>query len=256
MHYGHATITDPAPPPLTPPQAPQLYFRSYPGCSDQVRHVRAFLREVLAGLPRADDAVPIGSELAANACLHSRSGVPGGAFTVSVEIRDCDHLLVAVEDDGGQWTPSMDAVVPEHGLDLVQAIVGPGQWGVGGDDARRVVWARLRWPGTGCFDQPMTAQESAMPAFSVDDDDLADLQALAGELTARGLSAQLTTPDGRLPHLSAQAPEAPVLAERIYAQAGWFFWPAAERIATCDDLAGAAEAIIAVVRPSSGVSDA
>ena len=33
------------------------YVRSYPGRADQVRQVRAFLREALAGWPRADDVV-------------------------------------------------------------------------------------------------------------------------------------------------------------------------------------------------------
>src|SRR6202034_712608 len=39
------------------------YVRSYPGTLDQVRLVRAFLREALKGCPRADDAVAVGSEL-------------------------------------------------------------------------------------------------------------------------------------------------------------------------------------------------
>jgi hypothetical protein len=94
-----------------------------------VRQVRGFLRKVLAGRPRADDAVTVGSELAANACLHSRSGLPGGVFTVQAEVSEGDHLYVAVLDDGGPWQPPAHEVEPRHGLDLVRALAGARELG-------------------------------------------------------------------------------------------------------------------------------
>jgi hypothetical protein len=140
---------------LTPPSLTSesswllRYMRSFPGRCDQVREVRGFLREVLAGRPRADDAVLVGSELAANACLHSRSGLPGGAFTVRADVSEGDHLYVAVQDDGGPWQPCAHEGEPGHGLDLVQALAGRGNWGVDGDYDGHLVWAKLRCPGTG-----------------------------------------------------------------------------------------------------------
>lgn len=125
------------------------YARSYPGRPDQVRAVRSFLREVLAPWPRADDAVAVGSELAANASVHSRSGVPGGVFTVRAEVSEGQYLHIAVTDDGGSWDPAGSSVLPGHGLDVVQAIAGPANWGLSGGYAGRVVWARLCWPASG-----------------------------------------------------------------------------------------------------------
>jgi serine/threonine-protein kinase RsbW len=124
------------------------YARSFPGSCDQVRQVRGFLRKVLAGRPRADDAVTVGSELAANACLHSRSGLPGGVFTVQAEVSEGDHLYVAVLDDGGPWQPPAHEVEPRHGLDLVRALAGRGNWGIDGGYDGHLVWAKLGWPGT------------------------------------------------------------------------------------------------------------
>lgn len=240
---------------LTPESARLLrYARSYPGRPDQVREVRAFLREVLAGWPRADDAVALASELAANACLHSRSGVPGGVFTLRAEVSEGDCLYVAVEDQGGPWDLRACAVLPEHGLDLVQAIAGPGEWGITGGAAGRVVWARLAWPGSGQLVSDPIKPEATMPIRPAADDTTAELEKLALELAARGVSGQLVTPEGRLPYLDVHATEA--LRERIYAQGDWYFWPHAERIAACDDLASAADTIARVLRAGGGLPGA
>lgn len=132
------------------------YRRSYPGRCDQVRHVRAFLRDALADCPRADDAIAVASELAANACLHSMSGAPGGVFTVRAEVSEDDHLYIAVEDQGGAWDVRSCELLPQHGLELVQAMVGPGNWGIAGDAAGRLVWARLTWPADDRLDRALT----------------------------------------------------------------------------------------------------
>ncbi|MGH3158816.1 MAG: ATP-binding protein [Streptosporangiaceae bacterium] len=220
------------------------YARSYPGRRDQVRQVRTFLRAVMAGLPRADDAVTVGSELAANSCLHSRSGLPGATFTVRAEVSEGDYLYVAVEDDGGPWQPRSCDVVPEHGLDLVKAIAGPSGWGISGDYSSRTVWARLCWPGAGHqADQPI--QTDAEPAWT--EDEITELGMLAGELAvalaARGLGADIASRADRLPYLAVYAPDTPELTERVYPQADWWFWPTAERIAASDDVGTAADVI-------------
>jgi transcriptional regulator with XRE-family HTH domain len=87
------------------------WSRVFPGRADQVREARAFLRAILADCPVADAALLVCSELAANSVQHSRSGQPGGTFTVSAEIRPGAGVWVEVQDDGaggqhGNRTPA------------------------------------------------------------------------------------------------------------------------------------------------------
>ena len=113
---------------------------TYPGRADQVRDVRRAVASYLAGCPAADDAVLIASELAANAILHSRSRTEH--FTVRAELYP-DHVRVEAEDLGGPWRRRQPDGRP-HGLDVVQALTGPGGWGVETTtDGGRVVWACL-----------------------------------------------------------------------------------------------------------------
>jgi len=77
---------------------------------------------------------------------------------------------------------------------------------------------------------------------------LARLKGLAEVLVHRGLRARLMTPPGRVPSLHVVNPTASALAEDIYAGRGqdglwWFWWSWAERIATGEDLEGAAAMI-------------
>jgi serine/threonine-protein kinase RsbW len=136
------------------------FVRSFPGERGQVRLVRAAAAPLLEGCPAADDAVLITSELAANAAVHSRSAVPGGLFTVRIEVHDGDYVWIEVEDQGGRWSPGgLDDGCP-HGLDLVDALAGSGNWGIDGDDLGRAVWARLDLAGaltTGAPAQPYSA---------------------------------------------------------------------------------------------------
>jgi hypothetical protein len=77
---------------------------------------------------------------------------------------------------------------------------------------------------------------------------LARLEGLAEVLAHRGLRARLMTPPGRVPSLHVVNPTASALAEDVYAGRGqdglwWFWWSWAERIATGEDLEGAAAMI-------------
>ena len=220
MHEGDAAVAS-----VTCEVAPGSawllrYVRSYPGARDQVRQVRAFLREVLAGCPRAGDAVTLGSEFGANAVLHSRSGVPGGLFTVRVEVSEGAYIWIAVEDDGGSWQARACQVQSGHGLDLVQAIAGPGNWGVTGNASGRQVWARLGWPGTERLERTLTTAEVPVLAHPGDDEGLPELAKLAAELSARGYQAQLAAGPARAPHLAVNDIGALARPQRIYARAG------------------------------------
>ena len=122
------------------PTAATCYTGIYPGRADQVHHVRRAVAKHLVGCPAADDATLILSELAANAIVHSASR--GQFFTVRAEVFP-GYVWVAAEDLGGPWCRRQADDRP-HGLDVVEALTGPGGWGVettiGGG---RVVWARL-----------------------------------------------------------------------------------------------------------------
>jgi two-component sensor histidine kinase len=131
-----------------PPDAASFH-RTYPGTADQVRQVREDLAAFTEGFPLADDLVLMASELATNALVHSRSGKPGGTFTVRAEIRAGDFARLEVEDQGGEWTgqqPDDD----EHGrgLAIVAALAGDGNWTIedGNTPGTRVIWAWLNWP--------------------------------------------------------------------------------------------------------------
>ena len=77
---------------------------------------------------------------------------------------------------------------------------------------------------------------------------LARLEGLADVLVHRGLRARLMTPPGRVPSLHVVNPSASALAEDVYAGRGqdgrWGGgWSWAERIASGEDLQGAATMI-------------
>jgi serine/threonine-protein kinase RsbW len=130
------------------PAAQALAMRTacatYPGAIERIRAVRADLRALLGDCPMADDVILCASELAANAAIHSRSCLPGGTFTVRAALSPGDYAWVEVEDSGGPWTAVISDPTGRHGLDIVRALAS--DWGIGGNDTARTVWARLNWP--------------------------------------------------------------------------------------------------------------
>jgi hypothetical protein len=77
---------------------------------------------------------------ARHAVLHS--GSRGQSFTVRAEIHR-GYLRIEVEDLGGPWNPRPRDTGRPHGLDVIDALIGPDNWGVDGNQAGRVVWCRL-----------------------------------------------------------------------------------------------------------------
>lgn len=114
---------------------------TFPAEPGQVRHARAALAGWLGGWSRADEAILVASEFAANAVLHSASR-DGGIFTLRAEIGP-DRLRIEVSDAGGPWHDRPRDDDRPHGFDLVAALAGPGNWGIDGDDRGRTAWARL-----------------------------------------------------------------------------------------------------------------
>jgi anti-sigma regulatory factor (Ser/Thr protein kinase) len=123
-------------------QAGTRYTGTFHGRAEEVSRVRREVAGYLGRCPVADDLVFLASELAANAILHTQSR--GSTFTVRCHASP-GQARIEVEDLGGPWRPRTPGDRP-HGLDIVQALTGPDQWGTqptatGG----RTVWARLTW---------------------------------------------------------------------------------------------------------------
>jgi anti-sigma regulatory factor (Ser/Thr protein kinase) len=107
----------------------------------QVGHARRALAQALDGHPAADTASLIASEFATNAVLHSASG-HGGKFSLAVEICE-DYVWIGVVDGGGPWNRTRHRDGRPHGFDVVEALIGPSNWGIDGDDGGRIAWARI-----------------------------------------------------------------------------------------------------------------
>lgn len=119
--------------------------RLFPGRAEHITNVRWYLAELLGGCPLAEEAILCGSELAANAAIHSRSSQPGGHFAVRAHVCPGEYIRIEVGDQGGPWIESRHADDHPHGLDLVKTLAGDGNWGVGGGPGGRVAWVRLSY---------------------------------------------------------------------------------------------------------------
>lgn len=122
------------------------YDRAFPALPHQARQARMYLASLLVDCPAADDAILCLSELVSNCILHSASQLPGGMFTVRVEIRDGAYVLIEVRDNGGPWHRRPTGDDRPHGLAIVANLaIGSG---VGGSAATGwVTWARIDWHG-------------------------------------------------------------------------------------------------------------
>jgi anti-sigma regulatory factor (Ser/Thr protein kinase) len=123
-------------------QAATGYTGVFCGRPDQVSRARHAIARHLAGHPASDDAALIISELAANAVLHTRSA--GQFFTVRAKLSEAS-LRLEVEDLGGPGKPAPRDATRPHGLDVIQALTGQGNWGTDGDSTGRITWAMLTW---------------------------------------------------------------------------------------------------------------
>lgn len=109
--------------PEIPAGGPEQVFA---GRSDQVRAVRAFVREALADHPAVGDAVLVASELATNAVRHTLSGLEGGSFIVRLAKVSATHAAVLVTDQGSSEAPLVRAASDDEesgrGLAVVKSV--------------------------------------------------------------------------------------------------------------------------------------
>ena len=119
------------------------YTGTFLGRAEEVSRVRREVARHLADCPAADEAVLVASELGTNSVLHSRSR--GGSFTIRVQLR-AGQVRVECHDAGGPWRRRHRDDDRPHGLAVVEALTGPGGWGVQATgDGGRLVWATLSW---------------------------------------------------------------------------------------------------------------
>ncbi|MGH3282825.1 MAG: ATP-binding protein [Trebonia sp.] len=131
--------------PRSPAAANFTWKRDFPAVPEQAGEARRFLGGILDGSPAAADAVLCLSELAANACLHSRSRESGGSFTVRAHLNG-SALRVEVTDAGGPWTWS-DYPDEQHGRGLLIVAQLALGWGRTGDAASGwTVWYEMACP--------------------------------------------------------------------------------------------------------------
>jgi hypothetical protein len=129
---------------LAPPAPARTWTATYPGTPTQLACVRVELRARLADCPVADDVTALVSELAANA-LHSRSGQPGGTFTVGLSHHPGDHVRATVTDQGSGWDCDLTAPANSpHGLYLLQVL--STRCGTSGGPGSRTVWFLIHYP--------------------------------------------------------------------------------------------------------------
>jgi serine/threonine-protein kinase RsbW len=128
---------------------PVTLRRAFPGEPGQVPLVRDFVSSCLDGrrcpAEVVQDILVCANELAANAVLHSRSGLPCGYFSVEVACAG-QSVCVTVEDSGGPWAERGNARIDAEcgrGLRIVAAL--SADMGITGSDAGRTAWFCCRW---------------------------------------------------------------------------------------------------------------
>jgi anti-sigma regulatory factor (Ser/Thr protein kinase) len=133
------------------------WMRVFPGTLDQVAEARRFVACLLDECPARDALVSCTSELAANAVVHTASGL-SGYFTVEVTCPRSGVARVAVTDAGGPTEPAAGSPVeagavdqdvddlPVCGLGLALVAASASCWGYYDTGPGRTVWAEASWP--------------------------------------------------------------------------------------------------------------
>jgi anti-sigma regulatory factor (Ser/Thr protein kinase) len=130
------------------------WTRDFPGDPDQVRAARRWIADLLPDCGPLADVLLVVSELCTNAVMHTRSGEPGGRFSVVVEWTG-ESARVVIEDQGSPKAPAIDMRTGDatgahesgRGLRLVDELAD--DWGTASRPGRRWVWADVQWRAGG-----------------------------------------------------------------------------------------------------------
>jgi serine/threonine-protein kinase RsbW len=142
---GMGSALPPAASPL-----PLWWWSGFPGEAPQVRQARSWIAKLLPACSPLDDLLIFTSELATNAVTHTRSGQPGGQFTVEVTWTP-GKARVVVGDQGSDGVPATIAVPrdQENGRGLMLIDMMSAAWGMAGDANARWLWADVNWHSQG-----------------------------------------------------------------------------------------------------------
>jgi serine/threonine-protein kinase RsbW len=141
-------------PPPKPPPFIAWWTRRFRGGADQVLEVRRWLEDLLPDCAARADVLLLASELGTNAIVHSRSGEPGGQFSVDIDWAPA-LVRVVIGDEGSAKAPAIaartgDAVqLGESGRGLLLVDDVADDWGTASRPNRRWVWADVEWEARG-----------------------------------------------------------------------------------------------------------
>ncbi|HEX4832795.1 MAG TPA: ATP-binding protein [Trebonia sp.] len=130
------------------------WTRHFRGSAHQVLEVRHWLEDLLPDCPARADLLLLASELCTNAIVHSRSGEPGGQFSVDIDWAPALARIV-VGDQGAATSPVMAApaagtvTLGESGRGLLLVDDVADDWGTASHPNRRWVWADVAWQARG-----------------------------------------------------------------------------------------------------------
>ena len=133
---------------------PLWWSRELDGEPPLVGRARSWVAELLPACAPLDDLLIFTSELATNAVTHTRSGHPGGRFTVEVTWSP-QAARVVVGDQGSHEVPAIAASAGDQaaflqsgrGLLLIDTL--SAAWGIAGDATARWLWADVHWRSQG-----------------------------------------------------------------------------------------------------------
>ena len=119
--------------------------RTFAGSPEEIRNVRHFVGQLIAGCPVIDDVILLASELATNAVRHTASG-PDGTFCVLVHAAG-ESVRVEVHDLGSDTAPAVrhSGSPGESGAGLAVVDAVADRWGFHGSPLGRVVWFEMDW---------------------------------------------------------------------------------------------------------------
>lgn len=122
------------------------YRRTFPGKPDAISRARHFTYHYLRHTPAVAEVCVMVSEITTNAVQHTRSGRPGGTFTLTLTT-ERSGVRVEVEDEGSMAgdTPHVEEVEPaeaEHGrgIAVVEALANKY-----GSEPPHIFWFELSW---------------------------------------------------------------------------------------------------------------
>jgi anti-sigma regulatory factor (Ser/Thr protein kinase) len=130
-----------------------VWVRDFPGRAFEVGEVRRWVSALLPDCGPREDVALLATETCTNAVVHTRSGLPGGRFSVHVEWSP-ELARVVVGDQGSLKVPGVvasagTAGAAESGRGLLMVDEIADDWGTACYPDGRCTWFDVRWRARG-----------------------------------------------------------------------------------------------------------